>query len=211
MATPGSSLFDALENGAADYRIYQWRKGPVQGLVEATVVRGLVERSKRLDAVFAGQAPDRERWFPLERPDTARGYQVFALPYAGGCASVYRQWQLPGPWKLCQVQLPGRESRIAEPSIQDMTQLVRQLVDAIRPYTDKPWALLGCSLGCKVAFEVARALTSRGATRSCCSGWHARRRVCRSSAKCRTTERRISPPKSDTWAARRNRSSLMNR
>lgn len=50
----------------------------------------------------------------------------------------------------------------AEPSIQDMTQLVRQLVDAIRPYTDKPWALLGCSLGCKAAFEVARALASEG-------------------------------------------------
>ncbi|MCK9817100.1 thioesterase domain-containing protein [Pseudomonas sp. MAFF 302046] len=162
LATPDSSLFDALENGAADYRIYQWRKGPVQGLVEPTVARGLVERSKRLDAAFAGQAPDRERWFPLEQPDAACGYQVFALPYAGGGASVYRQWQLPGPWKLCPVQLPGRESRIAEPSIQDMTQLVRQLVDAIRPYTDKPWALLGCSLGCKVAFEVARALASEG-------------------------------------------------
>ncbi|WPN60838.1 hypothetical protein [Pseudomonas sp. P9_31] len=38
---------------------------------------------------------------------------MFALPYAGGGASVYRQWQLPGPWKLCPVQL-GRESRIAQ-------------------------------------------------------------------------------------------------
>ncbi|WP_256581781.1 MULTISPECIES: thioesterase II family protein [unclassified Pseudomonas] len=46
--------------------------------------------------------------------------------------------------------------------MQDMTQLMRQLMDAIRPYTDKPWTLLGCSLGCKIALEVARTLASEG-------------------------------------------------
>nr|WP_282395923.1 thioesterase domain-containing protein [Pseudomonas sp. PS01298] len=46
--------------------------------------------------------------------------------------------------------------------MQDMTQLTRQFMDAIRPYTGKPWALLGCSLGCKIALEVTRTLASEG-------------------------------------------------
>ncbi|CRM10366.1 Linear gramicidin dehydrogenase LgrE [Pseudomonas sp. 52 E 6] len=83
-----------------------------------------------------------------------------------------------------------------------MTELMRQLMDAIRPYTDKPWALLGCSLGCKIALEVARTLASEGRhpqllfLMACpAPSFPIQRKVSDYSEE-------DSPSKSDTWAAR---------
>ncbi|UMR30043.1 thioesterase domain-containing protein [Massilia sp. MB5] len=99
-------------------------------------------------------------WFPLTAPDLQAGFNVFALPYAGGGASIYRQWTLAAdstaPWRICPLQLPGRESRLAEAAIEDMEQMVAQIAAAIDRFTYRPWALAACSLGCKIAFELAR-------------------------------------------------------
>ncbi|NIF29093.1 methyltransferase domain-containing protein [Pantoea sp. Tr-811] len=161
LAEPGSSLFQALTDGRADYRVLHLRKRAQAGAVDATVARALAGRSARLDAAFGGSASS--PWLPFGQPDRSQGHPVFALPYAGGGASVYRHWQLENSaWRIHPVQLPGREGRIAEPGIDDMATLVQQLVELIEPWADQPWALLGCSLGCKVAFEVARALSARG-------------------------------------------------
>ena len=161
LAEPGSSLFDALNDGRADYRVLHLRKCAQAGTVTPSVAQALAGRSARLDAAFGGTASS--PWLPFGQPDRHQGYPVFALPYAGGGASVYRHWQLAtGAWHIHPVQLPGREGRIGEPGIDDMATLVEQLVALIEPWADQPWALLGCSLGCKVAFEVARAMSARG-------------------------------------------------
>ncbi len=182
-AAPSSGLFQALEDGRVDYRLFHWRKTrPGAGRIDADVIARLATRSARLDAALHGGAsspaaplsatPARtdaaaSAWFPLNAPDAQAGFNVFALPYAGGGASVYRAWTLPrhpgaAPWQLCPVQLPGRESRFSEPMVADMATLVDRIADAIGPYAHRPWALLGCSLGCKIAFEVARRFERQG-------------------------------------------------
>lgn len=183
LAAPSSGLFQALEDGRVDYRLFHWRKTrPTAGRIDADVIARLATRSARLDAALQDRAPSAaapqspapgpadasaSAWFPFTAPDAQAGFNVFALPYAGGGASVYRAWTLlrrPGaaPWQLCPVQLPGRESRFGEPMIDDMATLADRLADAIGPYAHRPWALLGCSLGCKIAFEVARRFARQG-------------------------------------------------
>ena len=101
-------------------------------------------------------------------PLTAPRLRLFTLPYAGGGASVYRDWTryLPGDIDVCPVQLPGREMRIAETAFTSMAPLVSALKDGISPLLDRPFALFGHSMGASIALELARALNSDPATTS---------------------------------------------
>jgi surfactin synthase thioesterase subunit len=88
------------------------------------------------------------------------------FPHAGGGAALYRRWPalLPGELDLSlyAVQPPGRENRIGEPAIRDLTVLVDALVEATRAQRAQPYALFGHSVGALVAFELTRALRRRG-------------------------------------------------
>ena len=100
-------------------------------------------------------------WFPFVKPGAGAALRLFALPYAGGGASVYQAWRgrLPGGVELWAVQLPGHETRLNEPLIGNLTTLTGALVEAMRgPLLDRPFVLFGHSLGALVAFELARAL-----------------------------------------------------
>lgn len=94
------------------------------------------------------------------RPD----FRLFCFPYAGGGASIFRKWKnyLPESIGAYALQAPGRETRFSEPPISDMDALVDQAVAAIKPFTDKPFALFGHSLGATIAFESARKLQELG-------------------------------------------------
>jgi medium-chain acyl-[acyl-carrier-protein] hydrolase len=99
---------------------------------------------------------------PVPRRQAQR--RLFCFPYAGGGASIYRDWgaHLPPDIELCAVRLPGREGRFSEPMLHALEPLLAQLVDALLPAMDRPFALFGHSLGALVAFELARALRARG-------------------------------------------------
>ncbi|CAK9885085.1 MAG: Linear gramicidin dehydrogenase LgrE [Candidatus Erwinia impunctatus] len=162
-ALPGTPIYQALERGEADYVCYHWRK-PEQADMPAALPHHLVaalrQRSQRLDQAVNG---DDNPAFPLGKPDVQAALNLFALPYAGGGASVYREWgkgdDWPADWRFCALQLAGRENRIDEIAHCSMDDLLAELAQQIAPYSQQPWALLGCSLGCKVAFELARHFT----------------------------------------------------
>ena len=66
------------------------------------------------------------RWLTRPDPSTEPApVRMLCLPYAGGGASLYRQWPaaLPGT-DVVAVQLPGREERITEPAIASIASLV---------------------------------------------------------------------------------------
>lgn len=86
--------------------------------------------------------------------------RLFCFPYAGGGASVYRLWQrsLPADVEVCAIQLPGRESRFAEPLYHQLTPLITNLAPAVEPLLDRPFVFFGHSLGALIAFELARYL-----------------------------------------------------
>jgi medium-chain acyl-[acyl-carrier-protein] hydrolase len=96
----------------------------------------------------------------IARVKSRPALRLFCFPYAGGGASIFRQWGslLPSEIDVCPIYLPGRESRLRELAFTDMTTLVQTLIDVLRPYVDVPFALAGHSMGGIIAFEFARAL-----------------------------------------------------
>ena len=97
-------------------------------------------------------------WFPtLLTSREKNALRLFCFPHAGGGTRLYRGWSIEGI-EVCPVLLPGRESRAAEASIDNMKELIEALSDAIRPYAGEPYAFFGHSMGAGMAFELARVL-----------------------------------------------------
>ena len=118
-------------------------------------------------------------WF-VRRPGPARPFRLYCFAYAGGNASAFMGWQdaLPAHVEVCGVQLPGRGARFGEPPFRQMAALVDALAPVLQRSVDRPFALLGHSLGALVAFEVARRLAAGGTARPAhlyVSGCHAPR------------------------------------
>lgn len=92
---------------------------------------------------------------------------LFCFPHAGASAHVYAQWQrlLPQWMTVRPIELPGRGERSRESLIEDFSVLIRKLTDELfeAACATRRYALFGHSLGGLIAFELAYALTERGA------------------------------------------------
>lgn len=99
-------------------------------------------------------------WMPHAIPNPRARLRLFCLPHAGGASSLYRPWadQLPSHIELCPIELPGHGTRIHEQALSRMKRLTQSLAEGLYPYLDKPFALLGHSMGALVSFELARLL-----------------------------------------------------
>lgn len=99
-------------------------------------------------------------WLVVPRPNPHADTRMFCLPYAGGGASIFRQWPeaLAENIELVAIQLPGREERYSEPCIDRLDQMVDACVKAIIPVLDKPYVLFGHSMGARIAYEIAKRL-----------------------------------------------------
>jgi medium-chain acyl-[acyl-carrier-protein] hydrolase len=86
--------------------------------------------------------------------------RLFCFPYSGAGASVYRTWavSLAPHVEVVAIQLPGRESRLKEPLLDDLSTLIEALTLALLPHLDRPFAFFGHSVGALIGFEVARQL-----------------------------------------------------
>jgi surfactin synthase thioesterase subunit len=99
-------------------------------------------------------------WLPGFDRSARPRLRLFALPCAGRGAAQYASWArlLPPEVQLCPIQLPGRESRAAEPPATDLVGLAAQLVPAVAPLLETPFAVFGHSMGALLGFELSRAL-----------------------------------------------------
>jgi surfactin synthase thioesterase subunit len=79
---------------------------------------------------------------------------------------VFRRWQevFGERAEIATVQLPGRETRLAEPAVEDIPTLARQLA-GILDRMAKPFVLFGHSLGALVAYEIACVMVADGMRR----------------------------------------------
>jgi surfactin synthase thioesterase subunit len=98
------------------------------------------------------------RWLPRAHPRAEARLRLFLFPYAGGSASLFRNWSgaFPSTVDVLPVQLPGREERIGETAFSQMEALADTVADALFPLVDRPAALFGWSMGAALAYEVAR-------------------------------------------------------
>jgi surfactin synthase thioesterase subunit len=101
---------------------------------------------------------DPKAWIRRYRPAPEAPVQLVCFPHAGGSASFY----LPVATALAPrvdvlaVQYPGRQERMREARIEDITTLAGHIHTALRTQIDRPVALFGHSMGAILAFEVAR-------------------------------------------------------
>jgi surfactin synthase thioesterase subunit len=101
------------------------------------------------------------------RPEAAM--RLFCLPHAGSGAAAFYRWKRALPAvDVCPVLLPGREMRLAEPSLEDADGLVDDLLEAVAPYLDVPFAIFGHSMGALLAYEWALRLQDAGLRQPLC-------------------------------------------
>jgi medium-chain acyl-[acyl-carrier-protein] hydrolase len=101
-------------------------------------------------------------WFTNSHARGRVEFKLFCLPYAGGTASIYRNWanNLPPTIQVIPVELPGRGGRLSEPPFVSFTHLVSALAEAMLPLLDAPFGFFGHSMGAIISFELARYLRS---------------------------------------------------
>ena len=94
--------------------------------------------------------------YPKRNPQAR--LRLFCFPYAGGNSFIFRPWlnSLPSDVELGAIELPGHGTRMAEPPLTRMTDLVEAIASDLLPHLDKPFAFFGHSMGAWVSFEVAR-------------------------------------------------------
>jgi len=101
-------------------------------------------------------------WFIFPRPKADAAIRLFCFHYAGGSASIFRQWPQGLPTvEVCVVQQPGRATRIGEAAAEHSGPLLETLSREIEPLLDRPFAFFGHSMGALVAFELSRAVRAR--------------------------------------------------
>jgi surfactin synthase thioesterase subunit len=108
-----------------------------------------------------GILPSRaDPWIRFGALDPGARLRLFCFPYAGGGASIFRNWagRFPKWIDVCPVQLPGREERLREPAFTDMDKLCTAVLRGLTPYFDIPVAFFGHSMGALIAYHLATRL-----------------------------------------------------
>jgi surfactin synthase thioesterase subunit len=104
----------------------------------------------------------RTAWLPRPPSATAAG-RLFCIPYAGSGSSLFRSWpQNQDAVEFLPVELPGRETRLAEPVAGTFQELAAAMIVALEPYLDVPFAFFGHCWSALAAYEVTVQLERQG-------------------------------------------------
>jgi surfactin synthase thioesterase subunit len=107
---------------------------------------------------------NRSPWIVSHNSSSAPALRLFCFSFAGGGASVYREWpeMLPHNVEVLGIQLPARENRIAEAPLSQLSDVLRELAAPLSRMLDRPFVFFGHSLGALIAFETTRLLRRQG-------------------------------------------------
>ncbi len=104
--------------------------------------------------------PTFNSWVTCPKPNPTACLRLFCFPYAGGSSLIFRTWanNLPKNIEVCPIELPGRGSQMRLAAFTRLETLISEIVTALVPYLDKPFAFFGHSMGGLISFELARLL-----------------------------------------------------
>lgn len=90
--------------------------------------------------------------------------RLLCLPPAGAGPSLFHPWldAAPAHIEVCPVALPGREDLFGQPLPTDLHSLADALADALAPALDRPYAVLGYSLGALLGWELVQRWRHQG-------------------------------------------------
>ena len=111
------------------------------------------------------QSPDQsDLWIRSFHPAPGAAARLVCLPHAGGAASFFFPVSraLSPTTEVLAVQYPGRQDRRTERCIESIPELADAISVRLLPWSDRPLALFGHSMGASLAFEIARRLEQRG-------------------------------------------------
>jgi len=100
-------------------------------------------------------------WLHIPKPNPAARLRLVCFPYAGGSASIYREWPaaLSPEVEVVAIQLPGRGNRFMDKPVGELDAIIEPMLAALIPYLgDKPFVLFGHSMGAMLAYESAKRL-----------------------------------------------------
>jgi pyochelin biosynthetic protein PchC len=103
------------------------------------------------------QSSDNAIWIRRFHRAPDSSVRLVCMPHAGGSASFFypvSKALAPDLEVLC-VQYPGRQDRRHEPNIGSIGELADRVYEALCPWSDRPMAFFGHSMGAILAFEVA--------------------------------------------------------
>lgn len=117
-----------------------------------------------IEHLMTNELPSANSWLAFRRTNDRARLRLFCFPYAGGGIHTFRGWlETLGPnVDVCPIQLPGRESRLREPPLESIREMVAQISAVVAQFLELPTVFLGHSMGAVVAFEVVRELRRRG-------------------------------------------------
>ena len=92
------------------------------------------------------------------KPNPVAKVRLFCFPYAGGNATIFRDWaaHLPPMVELWASQPPEWGRRANRAPLTRMSQVIEGLAAGFHHFVDKPFLFFGHSLGAVVAFELAQ-------------------------------------------------------
>ena len=104
--------------------------------------------------------PVRNPWLPRS-PSPSATARVFCLPYSGTGAGLYRNWPRERDGvDFLPIELPGHESRFAEPPAATYQELAKAMADGLRRWLDVPYAFFGHCWSANLAYEATLELAS---------------------------------------------------
>jgi surfactin synthase thioesterase subunit len=101
------------------------------------------------------------RWVGASGNGATSLVRFVCLGGIGAGTAAFAPWRtgLP-PWiDIAPIRLPGRESRLREPAMVDLPELLDALVPVVGSLAGVPYLLIGHCFGATVLFEVARRMT----------------------------------------------------
>lgn len=98
------------------------------------------------------------RWLRRVHPNPDATLRCFCLPYAGGSARVFQSWSrhLPASLDVYAIELPGHGTRLTEPPLRHLNDILVAIAEVIQPLLDRRFVLFGHSMGALISFELAR-------------------------------------------------------